>query len=147
MLHFLMIPEFCATFLCKPDLWISQKVVLLLLNMSLNYIYYIHVLFILVTNSGGRVDIFYSSSIVYLFVNFDRQVVLWSRFVSLFWNCLVPFLHYPCTDLQCFVVSVIEFYPFFIKIQKFVFSDFKTILLHHHFIPFINFSNFFIVDL
>ena len=88
------------------DLWIYPKGVSLLLIMLLYYLYF-GITFTKQQWRENRCYLFEQHRLA-LFVNFDRQVVLCSMFVSLFSNCFLPFVPlYHCVNV---LVSVIACY-------------------------------------
>ena len=114
------------TLVCRLDLWIYPKAVLLLLIMFKMIYLFTHAN----QQVGGDSRFFLSQQhCLDLSANSDSPAVLCSVFVSLFCNCVFPFvlliLSPDCT--LCFSVFI-----------SFIFSDFKTILLCHHFITLVS---------
>ena len=101
--------------------------------------YYKIYLLLLLSNSGGRIDIFlFEWHRLPLFINCDRQAVLCSIFVFLFCNCFVPFVP---------LISSPNCTLFFSVFVNFTFSNFKTILPCLHVFPLVSFNDSFIVNL
>ena len=71
-------------------------------------------------------------------ISCDRQAILSSMFVFLFCNCSVPFV---------LLISSPNCSIFFSVFLKFIFSNFKAILLCLHVIPLVGFNDSFIVNL
>ena len=118
--------EFIRTLVYWLGLWIYPKAVLLRLFYCCLLCYYIIYLFITFVRQRWRENRFspFRRQRLLLFLNFDRQAVLCSMFVSLFCNCFVPFV------------------PLILS-PNFIFSNFKTVLLCHHFILLVSFNDFF----
>ena len=97
------------------------------------FIYY----FCQATEGGKEIFVFEQHRLP-LFVNCDRQAVLFPMFVLLFCYCFVPFV---------LLISATNCTLFFSVFANVMFSNFKTIFLCLHVIPLVSFNNSFMVNL